>query len=89
VLTGPRSYAPGRGLLWAAAVGGLFHFPVSKKRPQLGGKLRPSWGLMPGAARHDSDVGSRSAAAINFCVKVACFEITSGYFGQYPGRRGG
>jgi hypothetical protein len=28
------------------------------------------------------------AAAINFCVKVACFEITSGYFGQYPGRRG-
>jgi hypothetical protein len=26
--------------------------------------------------------------AINFCVKVACFEITSGYFGQYPGRHG-
>ncbi len=26
---------------------------------------------MPGAARHDSDVGSRSATAINFCVKAA------------------
>jgi hypothetical protein len=66
-----------------------FIFRCQRNGPSSGGKLRPSWGLMPGTARHDSDVGSRSAAAINFCVKVACFEITSGYFGQYPGRRGG
>jgi hypothetical protein len=29
------------------------------------------------------------AAYGRLCVKVACFEITSGYFGQYPGRHGG
>jgi hypothetical protein len=39
---------------------------------------------MPGAARHDFDVGLRSAAAINFCVKVACFEITSSLFRPVP-----
>ncbi len=39
-----------------------------------------------GGTRHDSDVGWRSAAAINFCVKVACFEITSGLFRPVPAR---
>jgi hypothetical protein len=42
-----------------------------KKRPQLGGQAEAVLGLMPGAARQDSNVGSRSAVAINFCVKVA------------------
>jgi hypothetical protein len=39
---------------------------------------------MPGAARHGSHVGAQSATAINFCVKMACFEITSGSFRPVP-----
>ena len=35
---------------------------------------------MPGAARHDSDVGSLSAIAIKLCVIVARFEITGRLF---------
>jgi hypothetical protein len=64
----------------AASVGGLLHFWRQRNGPSSGGKLRPPWGLMPGAARLDYDLGLRSAAAISFCVKVACFEITSGLF---------
>jgi hypothetical protein len=44
---------------------------VQKKRPQLGGQAEAALGLCRGAERHDSDVGSQSAAAINFCVKAA------------------
>ncbi|MDX6462694.1 MAG: hypothetical protein QOE55_6391 [Acidobacteriaceae bacterium] len=58
-----------------------------KKRPQLSGA---SWGRVGlemcqlGVNRHYSGVGWRSAAAINFCVRVACFEITSGLFRPVP-----
>jgi hypothetical protein len=41
--------------------------------PSSGGKLGPSWGLMPGAARHYSDVGLQSADANKF-------RVTSGLF---------
>jgi hypothetical protein len=57
---------------------------VQKKRPQLGGKLRPSLGTYAGAARHDIDVGLLSAIAIKLSVTIDCFEITSGLFRPVP-----
>jgi hypothetical protein len=60
---------------------------AKKKRPQLSGA---SWGRVGlemcriGVTRHDSDLGWRSVLAINFCVRVAYFEITSGLFRTVP-----
>jgi hypothetical protein len=64
-----------------ARSGGCAVFTTTgKETAPARGQAEAILGPMPGAARHDSDVGwqSAAAAAINFCVKVACFEITSG-----------
>jgi hypothetical protein len=51
--------------------------PISKTR--VAKETAPAWGdagaiggcAIGGLPRHDSDVGSQSAAAINFCMRVA------------------
>jgi hypothetical protein len=43
---------------------------------------------MPGAARHDLDVGLRSAAANKFRVTVGCFGSEADYFGWPPQMNG-
>jgi hypothetical protein len=52
---------------------------LRRNGPSSGGQAEAVLGTSAGGAiRHDSDVGLPAAAAINFCVKVAYFEIASG-----------
>jgi hypothetical protein len=56
----------------------ILHLRVAQRNgPSSGDKLRPPWGLMPGAAQHDFDVGLPADTANKIRVTSGIFHFAS------------